>query len=103
MTVIKFFFILLKNRIMYKDLNSQIFRPTNKFLGPYDDKYPNVVISNLHVYNYIPRKINTLNDIKYSLYYCGGLPRVSSTPLSVNSMYNRFPYISFSSLQTSQI
>ena len=72
-------------------------------LGPYDYKYPNVVITGGFLPNYIPPRINNLTDLKSAYYYGGGRPRISSTPLSVASAYNRFPYVDLGSLQTSRI
>lgn len=88
--------------MIFRDLNSELFRNDkyNEILGPYNYKYPNVVITgSFPLYR---KPINTINDLKYSFYY-NGLPKISSTPLGVNSMYNRFPYINQGSLQTSQI
>jgi hypothetical protein len=82
---------------------SRLITETDPRLGPYDYKYPRVVITGGFPLDYAPPKINTLNDLKYSFYYGGGRPRVSSTPLSVFSAYNRFPYVDQGSLQTSRI
>jgi hypothetical protein len=82
---------------------SRLFPDTDPRLGPYDYKYARVCITGGFAPNYAPRKINTLNDLKYSFYYSAGLPKISSTPLGMNSAYNRLPYIDQGSLQTSRI
>lgn len=88
----------------YKDLQSEIGRDQqNQWLGPYNDNYPNVVITGRMIQNSYVRPIRSLDDLKSQLYYAGGRPRISSTPLGVNSLYNRFPYINQGSLQTMQI
>lgn len=75
----------------------------NEKLGSYDYLYPNVVITGNFVPNYHPIRIKTINDLKYNFYYNAGLPKISSTPLGINSFYNRNPVIDQSSLQTRRI
>jgi len=45
----------------------------------------------------------TLNQLKSDLIYGNGYPRISSTPLGVSSLYNRFPVFDLSQYQTSRI
>jgi hypothetical protein len=68
-------------------------------LGPYNYKYPSVVVTGS--FPVTAPRIQNIDDLK--TYWFGGhtgLPRVSSTPLGVNSLYNRAPYIDQGSLQT---
>jgi hypothetical protein len=74
----------------------------DKRLGPYN-QYPNVVITGNFPCNYFPPRLNSLNDYKSLILYGGGLPRISSTPLTTSSLYNRNPWIDQGSLQTSGI
>lgn len=72
----------------------------NERLKPYE-VYPNVVITgNFPCFR--PR-LSNLNDFKSVILYGGGLPRISSTPLTTSSFYNRNPYIDQGSLQTKRI
>lgn len=71
-------------------------------LGPYNYQYPNVVVTGR--FPVAALKIRTIDDLKICWFGGGaGLPRVSSTPLGVNSLYNRAPYIDQGSLQTRSI
>jgi hypothetical protein len=45
----------------------------------------------------------TLLDFKSQFFYGGGRPRISSTPLGVNSFYNRYPPVDISQYQTTRI
>jgi hypothetical protein len=69
---------------------------------PYNVLYPNVVITGTFPLFYQPR-IKTIQDLKYNFYYNAGLPKISSTPLGINSLYNRNPIIDQGSLQTRRI
>jgi len=72
-------------------------------LGPYNYEYPNVVVTGTFPLNQLPYDyFSSLANLKSQIFY-SGLPRISSTPLGVNSLYNRFPYINQNSLQTKQI
>jgi hypothetical protein len=85
-------------------IDAQFLPITDPILGPYEKNYVRVCITGKKLPpNYVPRKINTLNDLKYSFLISAGLPRISSTPLSVGSAYNRFPYINQGSLATQAI
>jgi hypothetical protein len=70
-------------------------------LSPYE-KYPNVVITG-HVPPGFRAPMYSLDTLRYTLFYHAGLPRISSTPLGVNSFYNRNPWIDQGSLQTRRI
>lgn len=67
-------------------------------LGPYNYRYPNVCVTG--TFPIYSRTISSIAGLKES-FYNSGLPRVSSTPLGMNSFYNRFPYINLGSYQTS--
>lgn len=73
------------------------------YLGPYNYEYPSVVVTGTFPLIKLPYDyFSTLANVKSQIFYAG-LPRISSTPLGVNSLYNRFPYINQNSLQTKQI
>ena len=65
----------------------------DKFLGPYSTKYRNVVITGPILPRAYASEIKSLADLKSSILYTGGRPRISSTPLGVNSLYNRHPIV----------
>ena len=71
-------------------------------LRQYNKNYLNYCIT-----GYIPKnnypKINqplTFNQLKSQFIYSVGYPRISSTPLGMSSLYNRFPHFDLSQYQT---
>ena len=84
-------------------IDAQFLPTTDPRLGPYETHYVRVCITGKFPPNYVRPRINNLNDLKYSFLISSGLPRISSTPLSVGSAYNRFPYINQGSLSTQAI
>lgn len=80
------------------------FNPLTTFdprLGPYN-QFPNVVVTGTFPCHSFPPKITNLTDVKSQIFY-SGLPRISATPMGMNSLYNRNPWIDESSLQTRRI
>jgi len=77
------------NSFNWNDLSYLQYNPIRIQLDTQLDRYNKYqyCLSFIPLNSYI-RPISTINDIKFNYYY-GGLPRITSTPLSVSSLYNR--------------
>jgi hypothetical protein len=73
-------------------------------LRQYNKNYLNYCITGyLPKNNIFNQKIHyplTFNQLKSQFIYSIGYPRISSTPLGMNSLYNRYPHFNLSQYQT---